>query len=211
MFKDETDFEKVVDRLNVDITPNPEHREKLRRQMLSVFSTTVQQSQKRIAPIGAFRRKFMRSRMTKLAAAVVIIIAVLVGINPFSRSNGSFAAMIENTEQMPWIHIVSSKYRGSDEHRTEAWMSLRSKIIAKKWDDTLTFVSGIEQREYLYDSSQNKIFVSSGDYSRPAFYSPIELMRTYIHRIETMAVSFKTEDKLIDGIQMEIISVQVWK
>lgn len=151
----------------------------------------------------------MKSKITKLAAAAVIIIAVLIGINQFSSSNRAFAAMIENAEKMPWIHMVSFKYRGSGEHRTETWMSPRSKIIAKKRDDTLTFVSGIEQREYLYDPSQNKIFVSSGDYSRPAFYSPIELMRTYIHRIETVAVNIKTEDKLIDGIQMEIIRGQV--
>jgi len=45
MFKDETDLEKIIGRLNIDAAPNPVHREKLRREMLSVFKETGQQPQ----------------------------------------------------------------------------------------------------------------------------------------------------------------------
>ena len=35
MFDNEKDFKRIVDRLNIDNTPNDAHRENLRRQMLS--------------------------------------------------------------------------------------------------------------------------------------------------------------------------------
>jgi len=153
-------------------------------------------------------RTIMKSRITKFAAAAVIVVAVMIGIKPFGESTSVLAAMTKNVEQMPWIHTVHFK----GEHRAETWMSGISKITAKKWDDDrLTFVDGIEQREYLYDPSQNKIFVSSTDYWGPDPDSPIQLMRTFIHRLEATAVSINTQDRLIDGIQMEIIKGQVPK
>ena len=101
MFKDEADFEKVVGRLNIDTEPNPVHRENLRRQMLSVFNETAQQSKKRTTPHGVLRSTIMKSPITKLAAAAVIIIAILVGL-PFFSSNGSsvvLADVLERIEQ----------------------------------------------------------------------------------------------------------------
>ncbi len=94
MFKNETDFKKIVSRLNIDTEPNPAHREKLRRQMLSVFNETEQKSQKRTTPLGVFRRKIMKSPITKLAAAAVIIIAVLIGVHQLGASTPAFADIV---------------------------------------------------------------------------------------------------------------------
>ncbi|MGB2863134.1 MAG: hypothetical protein WBC05_07390 [Sedimentisphaerales bacterium] len=81
MFKDEADFEKVVGRLNIDSEPNPAHREKLRRQMLSVFNQAGQEPATRIIVFRTLRRIIMKSNITKFAAAAVIIIAVVAGIH----------------------------------------------------------------------------------------------------------------------------------
>jgi outer membrane lipoprotein-sorting protein len=86
MFKDESEFKKVIDGLNIDTEPDPKHRQELRRQVLSVFNKTAQQSQKRTTPLGVLRRKIMKSPVTKIAAAAVIIIAVLIGLNYFGDS-----------------------------------------------------------------------------------------------------------------------------
>ena len=56
MFKDEADFEKVVGRLNIDTEPNTAHRQKLRRQMLSVFNQTEQKPTNRIIVFRTLRR-----------------------------------------------------------------------------------------------------------------------------------------------------------
>jgi hypothetical protein len=98
MFKDEADFEKVVGRLNIDTEPNPEHRENLRRQMLSVFSQTEQEPSSRIIVFRALRRIIMKSPVTKIASAAAIIIAVSVGIH--FLGDGSSIAWSQVVEQL---------------------------------------------------------------------------------------------------------------
>ena len=86
MFKDESEFKKIVNRLKIDTEPNPKHREGLRRQMLSVFNEAEQQPAARIIVLQTLRRKIMKSPITRIAAAAVIIIAVIIGLNYFGDS-----------------------------------------------------------------------------------------------------------------------------
>ena len=86
MFKDESELKKIVNRLKIDTEPNPAHRENLRRQMLSVFNEAEQQPAARIIVLQTLRRKIMKSPVTKIAAAAVIIIAVIIGLNYFGDS-----------------------------------------------------------------------------------------------------------------------------
>ncbi len=78
MFENEKDFEEIVNRLNIDTQPNPIHRKNLRSKMLSVFEETKQQSKKQTTPLCVFRRTIMKSPVTKLAAAAVIIFGLLI-------------------------------------------------------------------------------------------------------------------------------------
>ena len=101
MFEDESEFRKIIDRLNIDTGPDLAHRDDLRRQLLRVFNEPKQQSQKPVTPNGILRRTIMKNPITKLAAAAVIIIAILVGL-PFFSSNGSsvvLADVLERIEQ----------------------------------------------------------------------------------------------------------------
>jgi len=95
MFKDEADFEKVVGRLNIDTEPNPAHRQKLRRRMLSVFNEAEQEPSTRIIVFRTLRRIIMKSPFTKIAAAAVIIIAVLIGLNIVGTSTPAFAEIVK--------------------------------------------------------------------------------------------------------------------
>jgi len=95
MFKDEADFEKVVGRLKIDTKPNPEHKQKLRRQMLSVFNQTEQESTTRVIVFRTLRSLIMKSPFTKLAAAAAIIIAVFIGLNIVGTSTPAFAEIIQ--------------------------------------------------------------------------------------------------------------------
>ena len=79
MFKDESEFEKVVDRLNIDTKPNPMHRENLRQEMLAAFNE--EQPAPRIIVFGTLWRTIMKSPATKIAAAAVIMIAVLTAVH----------------------------------------------------------------------------------------------------------------------------------
>jgi len=94
MFKDESEFKRIVGQLNIDTEPNPAHRENLRRQMFSVFNEAEQQTPTRIIDFQTLRRTIMKSPVTKLAVAAVIIIAVLIGILQLGGSTPAFADVV---------------------------------------------------------------------------------------------------------------------
>ncbi len=94
MNKDESEFKRIVGQLNIDTVPNPAHRENLRRRMLSVFNEAEQQSPTRTIDFQTLRRKIMKSPVTKLAAAAVILIAALIGIHQFGASTPAFADIV---------------------------------------------------------------------------------------------------------------------
>lgn len=80
MFVNEDDFKKIVDRLDIDDKPNDVHRQNLRREMLSVFNRA------KLRPAGIWQtmgRIIMKSKIIKLAAAAVIILAIFVGVHHF--------------------------------------------------------------------------------------------------------------------------------
>jgi len=92
MFKNEDDFEKKVSQLNIDNKPNPTHRENLRRQMLSVFNKTVEQPITQLRPSW---RTIMKSPVTKLATAAVVVIAVMIGVHQFKLSVSPESAPVD--------------------------------------------------------------------------------------------------------------------
>ena len=112
MFKDESEFRKVINRLNIDTESNQNHRDGLRRQMLSVFNEAKQQSQKPATPKSALRRTIMKSPITKLAAAAVIIIALLIGLQYFGGSinmtGTAYAEVVERLQNAITMTYTSS-------------------------------------------------------------------------------------------------------
>jgi len=101
MFKDEADFEKVVGRLNIDAEPNPEHKQKLRRQMLSAFKKAEQEPANRIIVFRALRSIIMKSPFTKIATAVAIILIAGIGIHYLGGSlDGASVAWSQVVEQL---------------------------------------------------------------------------------------------------------------
>jgi outer membrane lipoprotein-sorting protein len=80
MFKNEADFKEMISRLNIDNKPNLAHRENLRRQVLSAFDKSAQQHETHINIFQSLGRRIMKSKMTKLAAAAVIIVAIALSM-----------------------------------------------------------------------------------------------------------------------------------
>ncbi len=85
-------------------------------------------------------RKIMKSRITKLATAAVILITAYVVLH---QSGGSidvasvtFAQITANMEQMPWLHAVADVKQavgpGMVDIRFEAWLCLERQLSAVK-------------------------------------------------------------------------------
>ena len=73
MNRNEKDFENIVSRLNIDDSPDDAHRRNLRRRMLSVFN---EKSSRRAITFRTVAKKIKKSRLAKVAAPAVIILAV---------------------------------------------------------------------------------------------------------------------------------------
>ncbi|MHC4131488.1 MAG: LolA family protein [Planctomycetota bacterium] len=94
MFKNEDEFKKIVDRLEIDDKPDPKHKKALFRQMLSVFTEAPINQQSKITRTlswNKIRRMIMKSPISKLAAAAIIIIALVLGFNLFLNSTEGVA------------------------------------------------------------------------------------------------------------------------
>jgi len=137
MFENESDFKRIVSRLNVDDKPNPVHRENLRRQMLSSFNKAEQQTTTRIISFQTFWRTIMKSKITRFAAAAVVAIAVLSGVTFWPRGSSragkwwlvpsaaakEITASLDTIEALVYRQQVASGGRySSAQHLSGTWM-----------------------------------------------------------------------------------------
>ena len=111
----------------------------LDKRVLDDVLKTLEQSQKTQISIW---RLIMKSTFMKFAAAAVIIIAVLIGINPFgdSKTNVVWADVAKNFESVPFFHLTI--YFGSDlsdqSKKIEIWKSEDLRVRVHN-DDTVIF------------------------------------------------------------------------
>jgi hypothetical protein len=114
-------------------------------------------------------RKIMASRITKLAAAAVIIITVYVVIH---QSGGSidiatvaFAQITENMKNMPWLHAVveGEQALGTEmvRDKMEGWFCFERKItVSKQGSGEVRFQDDLKQILQFYDPATDTITIS---------------------------------------------------
>ncbi|MHC4648125.1 MAG: hypothetical protein ACYTBJ_21910, partial [Planctomycetota bacterium] len=110
-------------------------------------------------------RIVMESRITRLAAAAVIIIAVFIGMNQFGDSiDGAtvlYAQVRETIEKKPWICAKQTITEGKKVSGGEEWFSLESKIIVEIVDDgRIKYSDFNHNRRYEYQPTSGTITIS---------------------------------------------------
>ncbi len=98
MKDNERQFEDFVSNIKFDDTPDPDYRDKLEENLLAAMA----RHSRRKEPIEIWRI-IMKSRITKLASAAVIIIVLMLGINylgtPIDGASAVFAAAMNRVKQ----------------------------------------------------------------------------------------------------------------
>lgn len=223
MFKNEADFEKAVGLLKIDDKPNQAHRENLRREMLYVFDTAATQPQKPMTPVGVLRRTIMKSPVTKIAAAAVIVIGILTITHHFTGSfDGSSIAVgqviedvngiIENMKMMPW---VVKKYKEPQGVALEEWFCFeRDYWIARTPASGVVSYNYAEGRKYDYDPDTNSVTIASlheGGSSYSSFTSPRAILESLYERVIDKATKPQTkisrQTGRYKGIDVEILKI----
>jgi hypothetical protein len=144
-------------------------------------------------------RIIIRSPITKLAAAAVIVVAVFVSVNPFNGSlNGTTAAYAkvkEAVRNMPWMHISYSGYildemgnKKSEEGEldTEIWYSFKSQVVIQKYPGGLIeYCDYTNQEVRTYNPASKRIVVTalSGKKSPLGAYTPWSWLERNIQRM----------------------------
>ena len=110
-------------------------------------------------------RIIMKSRITKLAAAAVIVITGLFGVHYFGGSlDGSKVALgkaLDNMEKSLWLHQVIKGTQGGKKVTVEQWISFESKIVAlKRSDGCIKYLDYNKQKHYEYDPNSGTISMS---------------------------------------------------
>jgi len=134
MDDNEKEFEKFVREIKFDDTPDPSHREKLEQELLRILAKQTTR-RKEICRI------IMKSPITKLAAAAVIIVAVLIGISTFNGTT-AWARVIKALGEVENIYIVSTMT-----------MPDGTKIQSKWW---------LRKPEFLREESPSRIIIDNG-------------------------------------------------
>ncbi|MBN2316384.1 MAG: hypothetical protein JXM79_20825, partial [Sedimentisphaerales bacterium] len=142
------------------------------------------------------RRMIMNSPITKIAAAAVVLLAVLIGIGHFGNSNSGvvWAEVAEHFESVPFFHLTM--YMGYDtsgeNKKIEIWKSEDSRVRAQE-GDTVIFadLTKKENNILIYDRSTKTLVDNAGD--APKFL--MMLCRDGQFSLNTLTSSFPPEVK----------------
>lgn len=132
-------IEKLVKNLDLGIDTNAQADQKILAELLDTQKQSMKQQSASILP--NIRRFIMKSPITKLAVAVIII-AVIIGVNPFgnSKANVLWADIAKSFESVPFFHLTM--YFGYDtsakSEKIEIWKSEDSRVRAHD-EDTVIF------------------------------------------------------------------------
>jgi len=187
MFKNEDDFKKIVSRLNIDNKLNPVHRENLRRQMLSVFN----KARTKTSHAGQWQtigRTIMKKPITKVAAASMIVIAVVLSITFLDKSVIPAAYALEQTIQashsVRYIHTKS--FWPPHEEPMEGWIEFDAtgagrsfRIQMPAWTDPWgndgdKVIVWKDNKAQMFLKKKNFYFVSKDDEIADMVFKSIE-------------------------------------
>ena len=117
-------------------------------------------------------RIIMKSKISKLAAATVIILVVLFVLTqfgtPIDGASTAFAKVLRNADNMPWVHIVSeTKIIREDSPLasavgdSEKWFNISSQIAINIYGKVIHYSDFANKINYTYRPDENKLLISA--------------------------------------------------
>ncbi|MCK5272291.1 MAG: hypothetical protein KAJ52_06925 [Sedimentisphaerales bacterium] len=161
-------------------------------------------------------RIIMKSRITQLTTAAVIIIAVIIGINqlggPVDITTIAFADITEAMNNVPWMHTSS---RGFD-HRVkgvvELWVGFETKINAvKDFNGEIRFWNVKEHKQYKYDPDTQTITIDYAyeDKMPLTMSSPVSLLESMHKMFKEQGAEIITKRGEYNGQNVQIQEISL--
>lgn len=209
------DIKKSIRNLNA--TANAEMHQRVLDDLLKV----MEKSQKQPSAYQPTWRIIMNSRTIKFAAAAMIVIAVLIGINQFGGSiDGSSVAWADIQKalgEVNWMHLVQIPNESQEKNniiRGETsqvtWIAFKSKIaIVEHSSGKIIYYCHNEGTQYVYNPGDGVIMKSVISDETLPFDSagPIELFRQLLEKEQEKGRTVSRQVGEYKGSEVEIWEV----
>ncbi len=147
----------------------------------------------------------MKSRVARLAAAAVILIAVLIGIYQGGGVESvALAEVFENMKKMPWMHQISTGFERGVTGTAEQWANFESNVwMLKGHDGKVNYWDVGRKERYAYDPASNTITVSRLKGGTPLdLSSPVAMLESMTEKLtewgaEIVAKSGRYKGKVV--------------
>jgi hypothetical protein len=156
------DIEEILNRLGTEGVPAEAQR--IAREMSRDFSETLMQPKQHI-----LREYIMKSQITKLAAAAVIILAVVLAINPWNESSYVLADTIKANHTVRYLHIKDIASEHENEPK-EFWVEcdglgkiVNARMHMPQWaspDDGAKIIVWNQNKVQVYFKKKNLLFIA---------------------------------------------------
>jgi len=206
-------MEKLIKNVKIDTNVN------IDKAVLDDVLEAFEESQKRKSAFvkPTVWRTIIKSKVTKLAAAAVVIIVALIGIDYFGGSvdpaSVAWGKMIENMKQLPWMHIIMESERDSGKQRFEAWISFELQVCAsKRSSGEVGYADGRKHVEYRYDPGEKVIKISylCEDITRGSA-SVLNFWETWLKQVTEFSTESTTETGRYNGRKTRIYKFKASK
>jgi hypothetical protein len=154
----------------------------------------------------------MRSRITKLAAAAVIAIGVMIGISYLEDSSefnqAAWGQMLESMEKMPWVYVSKEIEPPILYDAIKRWRCFDPSIkIYQYTDGIITYSDYSTGHAYYYNPKDNTITISpvTEKYNVPGPKSPFEIVTEFFEMANERGAEIKHKYSRVDSKQVEII------
>jgi len=152
----------------------------------------------------------MTSRISKIAAAAIVVLIVYSGILHIGQKNQGvvLGAVTEAMSGMPWVHIDTSIQQGDQIQKRQEWECFDPKVHI--WIDAQGVISYRDysrETAYVYQPHANTITISSTTdrFNKKGPQSPVEAVKHMIARFESKSGDIQREKATQNQIPVEII------
>ncbi len=217
MFENEQKFRRVVGGLRIDATPDPAHRERLRRQMLERFEQAggrrlrtedIEQASEPVRPAVSV----VRFPYSRLAVAAAVLVVATAGVWVWHGSTGGpagFAQVRLATKKMPWLHVVVSTFHSGDVQTQQHWYNFTAQQTYVVMDDgaVLGWEYGSEQKKVVYSPRLKALMISelpkSGLFGSDSAYNLVDAFAQFAAADEVDERTAEYEGKSVRAYGLE--------
>jgi outer membrane lipoprotein-sorting protein len=179
--------------------PDSDHRDRLKKQLLAEFPKHRHEST--VKTVGIWST-LMKSTMTKMAAAAVVVFAVLVGVSVLFNGSVTFAQVIEpilNARTLVFDIFMGDEETGTKMHEIVSGSRIRRTISNMP---NLTQIIDLDSGQMLVlDSDSNgAMYVDIEGSVRDNTENYVAFVRDTIVRLQETARAVKLGEAEIDGV-----------